>query len=260
METSNQSIRNFNELVFENRNKEYGAYAIRQGYSDTVTRSLFITIAFFSGLVLLGILFTNTTKKVDTTTANVAPVLGTIEVEVNLPKPKQPEKLAPEPKQPEPPKTQTLNAIVTDKPTEQTLKPNETATVAKVDNDKGVDSVAKHELTIAPTVKPAIEDPNTIKIIVDEMPDFKNLPDFLGSHLKYPPMALEGGISGTVVVSFVVETDGAIDDIKVLKPLGGGCTEEAVRVVKLMPKWKPGKNQGHAVRVAFNLPIRFTLK
>jgi len=99
--------------------------------------------------------------------------------------------------------------------------------------------------------------------IVEEMPQFPGgndaLSKFLGDNLKYPKLAREEGISGTVYVSFVVRKDGTITSIKILRGIGGGCDEEVERVVKLMPKWKPGKQKGEAVAVQFNLPVKFTL-
>ena len=82
---------------------------------------------------------------------------------------------------------------------------------------------------------------------------------FLRDNIKYPQMARESGIQGTVYVTFVVEANGAITNIKVLRGIGGGCDEEALRVVRQMPKWQPGKQRGKAVRVQFNMPIRFVL-
>ncbi|MNY27809.1 transport protein TonB [compost metagenome] len=82
---------------------------------------------------------------------------------------------------------------------------------------------------------------------------------FIGKTLRYPPMARENGVQGRVTVSFVVEKDGSITDVQVLRGIGSGCDEEAVRVVKAMPKWKAGKQNGKAVRVHFNLPIMFRL-
>ena len=73
-------------------------------------------------------------------------------------------------------------------------------------------------------------------------------------------MATDAGISGVVYVTFVVGKDGKITDVKVLRGIGGGCDEEAIRVVKSMPPWKPGKQRGKAVTVQYNLPIRFTLR
>ena len=82
---------------------------------------------------------------------------------------------------------------------------------------------------------------------------------FLQDNIKYPIMAKESGIQGTVYVTFVVERSGAVTDVKILRGIGGGCDEEALRVVKNMPKWEPGKQRGKPVRVQFNMPIKFTL-
>jgi len=72
-------------------------------------------------------------------------------------------------------------------------------------------------------------------------------------------MARESGIQGTVYVTFVVERNGNVTDVKILRGIGGGCDEEALRVVQNMPKWEPGKQRGKPVRVQFNMPIKFTL-
>lgn len=82
---------------------------------------------------------------------------------------------------------------------------------------------------------------------------------FLQDNIKYPQMARESGIQGTVYVTFVVERNGSVTDVKILRGIGGGCDEEAVRVVQNMPKWEPGKQRGKPVRVQFNMPIKFTL-
>jgi protein TonB len=87
-----------------------------------------------------------------------------------------------------------------------------------------------------------------------------DLYSYLGNNIKYPVMAKESGIQGKVYVTFVVERDGSITDVKVLRGIGGGCDEEAVRVVASMPRWKPGKQRGKPVRVQYNLPVRFTLQ
>jgi len=82
---------------------------------------------------------------------------------------------------------------------------------------------------------------------------------YLGRNLSYPIEAKEQGIQGTIFITFVVETDGSISNVKVLRGIGGGCDEEALRVVRNMPKWSPGMQRGKYVRVQFNLPIRFLL-
>lgn len=100
--------------------------------------------------------------------------------------------------------------------------------------------------------------------IVEEMPSFPGgdaaLMKYLSNNIKYPAIAKDAGIQGTVFVTFVVDEKGDVKDVKVLRSLGGGTDEEAVRVVKGMPKWSPGKQRGKAVKVQYNLPIRFTLR
>ena len=100
--------------------------------------------------------------------------------------------------------------------------------------------------------------------IVEEMPSFpggeQKLMKYVGDNVKYPQIARETGIQGRVFVNFVVEPDGSVSNVSVLRGIGGGCDEEAMRVVKNMPKWKPGKQRGKAVRVQYMLPINFTLK
>ena len=100
--------------------------------------------------------------------------------------------------------------------------------------------------------------------IVEQMPSFPGgdaaLMKYLGNSIKYPAIAKDAGIQGTVFVTFVVDEKGDVKDVKVLRSIGGGCDEEAIRVVKNMPKWSPGKQRGKAVKVQYNLPIKFTLR
>ena len=84
--------------------------------------------------------------------------------------------------------------------------------------------------------------------------------DFVAKNVQYPKEAMEKGISGRVMVGFIVEKDGSISETEVVKGIGGGCDEEAVRVVKAMPKWKPGKEKGKPVRVSYMMPIFFKLQ
>ncbi len=83
---------------------------------------------------------------------------------------------------------------------------------------------------------------------------------YLRENIKYPQLARDNNITGKVYVTFVVEKDGSIANPRVLKDIGGGCGQEAIRVVKSMPKWTPGKQRGKAVRVQFNLPVSFNLQ
>ncbi len=104
---------------------------------------------------------------------------------------------------------------------------------------------------------------DVIFTVVEDQPQFPGGEEarqrFLEDNLRYPTMAREAGIQGTVFVTFVVETDGSVTDVRVLRGIGGGCDEEAVRVVEMMPRWEPGRQRGQPVRVQFNMPIRFRL-
>lgn len=110
----------------------------------------------------------------------------------------------------------------------------------------------------------AFEPEINIKSFADKMPEFpgglEDMYAYLGENIKYPRFALENEIKGKVFVSFVVWIDGSIRNVKILRGIGGGCDEEAVRVVSKMPLWNPGKQGGKAVPVYFNLPIEFSIK
>ncbi len=104
---------------------------------------------------------------------------------------------------------------------------------------------------------------DVIFTVVEDQPSFPGGEEarmkYLIDNLRYPQMAREAGIQGTVFVTFVVERDGSVTDVRVLRGIGGGCDEEAVRVVRNMPRWEPGRQRGQPVRVQFNMPIRFVL-
>lgn len=107
-------------------------------------------------------------------------------------------------------------------------------------------------------------DEEKIFVIVEQNASFpggeKARVRYLIENIHYPTMARESGIQGMVYVTFVVERDGSITDVRVLRGIGGGCDEEAVRVVTNMPRWIPGRQRNKPVRVQFNLPVRFTLQ
>ena len=112
------------------------------------------------------------------------------------------------------------------------------------------------------TIEKAAEDVE-IYGMVEEMPCFRGgeqkLFEFIGNNVVYPQEAKEAGIEGKVFVEFYIEGDGTVCDAKVLRGLGYGCDEEALRVIGLMPKWRPGKQRGKAVRVRYTLPVTFKL-
>ena len=96
---------------------------------------------------------------------------------------------------------------------------------------------------------------------IDEMPEFPGgwdmLQLWLMNNTQYPEAALRAGVQGKVMVSFIVDVDGSVTDCNVVKSLSPSCDEEALRVVKAMPKWKPGMYKGQPVKVSFLLPINF---
>ncbi len=137
----------------------------------------------------------------------------------------------------------------------------------KIENEVTVDAEANEKTVIeayhAPVVQEKEVEETEIFTVVEESPGFPGGDEarirFLQENIKYPTMARESGIQGTVYVTFVVEKGGNVSDVKILRGIGGGCDEEAIRVIKAMPRWNPGKQRGKPVRVQFNMPIKFTL-
>lgn len=160
----------------------------------------------------------------------------------------------PPPQPPPPPQVTVLN-IVEDN--------------VEIENDFTVDAEAtqttqvQEYIPVQKAEEEVIEEQEIFQV-VESMPEFPGGEEarikFLRDNIKYPQMARESGIQGTVYVTFVVEIDGRVTGVRVLRGIGGGCDEEAVRVVKAMPRWIPGKQRGKPVRVQFNMPIKFTLQ
>ncbi len=119
---------------------------------------------------------------------------------------------------------------------------------------------------VEPNFDEAVEDEDRpgVYMIVEQMPEFpggdKSLFQFIADNTKYPADAKDKGIKGRVFVNFIVEPDGSVSDIRVLRGIGGGCDEEAVRIVESMPKFKPGMQNGEAVRVSYTVPVNFRLE
>ena len=158
----------------------------------------------------------------------------------------------PKPQPVEMPKTTTQLEIVEDDVEVEDIEIN-----AEMDQNEVVEEY------IAPEIEEEEVVEQEIFQIVEEMPSFpggeQKLMEYVVKNVKYPQIAKETGIKGRVFVSFVVEPDGSVSNVKVLRGIGGGCDEEAMRVVKSMPKWKPGKQRGKAVRVSYMLPVNFQL-
>ncbi|HOX78288.1 MAG TPA: energy transducer TonB [Bacteroidales bacterium] len=155
-------------------------------------------------------------------------------------------------------------------PPKQVIQINVVEDDIEVEDDIDIDVEADENTEVQEYVAPVkVEEEESaeevqIFMVVESMPEFPGgepaLYKFLAENIKYPQMAKESGIQGRVFVTFVVERDGRVTDVRVLRGIGGGCDEEAIRVVQNMPKWTPGKQRGKAVRVQYNLPVKFTLQ
>lgn len=121
----------------------------------------------------------------------------------------------------------------------------------------------KDTTQVAPPTTISPEDNYEIFVVIDEDASFpggeKARIKFISENLKYPIDARKKNIEGTVYIAFVIEKDGSISNAKILRDIGGGLGEEALRVVKMMPKWIPGKNKGEPVQVKFSMPVKFVL-
>ena len=161
----------------------------------------------------------------------------------------------PPPPPPEAPEVTTVIEVVSD----------DKEDIKEVSFNAEVDENTKN-IEIAPVQIEEEEDETETQIftVVENDPEFPGgmeaLYKYLAQNIKYPQLARDNNITGKVYVTFVVERDGSIANPKVLRDIGGGCGAEAIRVVKAMPKWTPGKQRGKAVRVQFNLPVNFNLK
>lgn len=209
-------------------------------------RNLLFTIGLVGALAFVLIAFE--WAQFERSTANLGQLKLDIEEEEMIPITQQE---PPPPPPPPPPQTTILDIVEDDEEIEEELEIEDTE--------------SDENLEIEPIIveEEEYEEPE-IFTIVEDMPSFpggeEQLFRYLGENIKYPAMAKDAGITGIVFVTFVVKEDGSVSGVKVLRGIGGGCDEEAVRVVQAMPKWKPGKQRGKAVRVQYNLPIRFVLR
>ena len=128
---------------------------------------------------------------------------------------------------------------------------------------KEIKLIPLKEIEVIPITAGKEYEGDDIFTVVEQSPSFVGGEEarisFLQANIHYPDTARSWGIQGKVFVTFVVEKDGSLSNVRVLKGIGGGCDEEAVRVVKMMPRWIPGRQRGEAVRVQFNLPIKYTI-
>ncbi len=244
------------DIVFEGRNKAYGAYELRQENSKTTVRALIIGAVVFALAVSLPLII----SLIPDFSKNDAALDQKI-VTIKLPPKEQPKDLPPPP--PPPPKVDQVKfvkpvvakteEIVEDPPKVEEIK----------DKKLGAETV-KGDPDAPLTVEPVgngpsvVEEDNTIYNTagIEVKPDFPGGLDkfykFIGKNFQVPE---EDGLKGKVFVTFVVEKDGSLTDIKVLRDIGYGTGKEAIRVLKSCPRWNPGEQNGKKVRVLYSLPI-----
>ena len=253
-----------NELVFEDRNKAYGAYELRRNHNRSVAFAVLITGATFLLAVSIPAIIDWINNKMEEVEV---PIDNTI-VDLTAPPPID-ESEPPPPPPPPPPVMETVKftpPVVTDDEVVDEPPPIQTEETPQISTEtvEGTgDEIIIPEDTGPGVVEAVVETPLTI---VEQMPTFPGgeaeMMKYIQKNVSYPQMEKEGQIQGTCYVTFVVEKDGSITDVKVLRGVSGGpgCDKEAMRVVKSMPNWKAGKQNGREVRVQFNLPIKFILR
>ena len=270
------------EMVFAGKNKEYGAYQLRKGTSGRNIKALLILViaaALVGGFLAWKVI---EQKQAEEQQAYMeAMELAKLQQQAKKEeKKKEPVKPKIEPKKeiPVARETQKFTAPVIKKD-ELVKEENQVKQMDKLDDkvavgtenkegvkDRTVEAVRNDIAVAAPLPPPAPKPEVATKVfdVVEEMPSFPGgqgaLMSYLASNIKYPVVAQENGVQGRVIVSFVVERDGSISDVRVARSVDPSLDREAQRVVKSMPRWKPGKQNGSAVRVKYTVPVVFRLQ
>lgn len=258
--SSNVMAQRWEDLIFENRNKAYGAYVLRTVYTKTLIKGLVLTIVivallFYSPDIIALFKGTEVIEKV--------PPRKLVYTELSAPPPI--DKPKPPPPQVQLPKLQKVikfvppkvvkEEVVEEIPTIEEIKQNEVAAVEV----EGPTEIVFEE----PVAEVVVEDDNKIFTVVEQNPEFQGgyeaMMNFIRKNMRYPASARRMGVDGTVYVSFVVSKDGSISEVKTIRGISADCDKEAMRVVAMMPPWRPGKQNGKPVFVRFVLPIKFKL-
>ena len=252
-----------NDLVFEHRNQEYGAYVIRKDYNS---RMLIIMLCVTLGI---GVIYA-VHKIIQSIPEEIVPPPPIDDSTFAVAAPPVEEETPPPPPEPEIPEmeqtVQFVPPVVVDNPdVEEPTTVDETEdTRASTTTQAGTDDFVE-PVTTGPVIveKPKVEE---IPTIVDEYASFPGgaaaMKKFLGENLNYPQTAIEEELEGKCFLSFIVDTDGSISNVTVTRKVPGcpECDKEAVRVVNKMPKWTPAKNGGKVTKSKFNLPVTFKLQ
>jgi periplasmic protein TonB len=267
------------DMVFDGKNKTYGAYQLRKGTSGRNIKSLIILViaaALVGGFLAWKVI---EQKQAEQQAAYMeAMELSKLQKEAKKNEKKEVIKPKVEPKKeiPVARQTQKFTAPVIKKD-ELVKEENQIKQMDKLDDkvavgtenhegtkDRNVEAVRNDIAVNTPPPAPKEEVTNKVFDVVEVMPSFPGgqgaLLSYLSSHVKYPVVAQENGVQGRVTVSFVVERDGSITDVHVVRSVDPSLDREAARVVSSMPNWQPGKQNGSAVRVKFNVPVQFKLQ
>ena len=269
------------DLVFAGKNQGYGAYKLRKGTSGRNIKALVILIiaaALVGGFLAWKVI---EQKNAEQQKAYMeAMQLAQLQQEAKKQEKKKQEQVKPkvEPKKEIPVARETQKFVApVIKKDELVKETNQMKQMDQLDakiavgtethegaKDRTIEAV-RNDIAVA-TPPPAPKEEVTQKVfdVVEVMPSFPGgqaaLIQYLNSHVKYPVVAQENGIQGRVTISFVVERDGSITDVKVARSVDPSLDKEAARVVSSMPRWTPGKQNGSAVRVKFNVPVVFKLQ
>jgi periplasmic protein TonB len=253
------------DIVFEHRNKAYGAYFIRNIYSRHVVLATLIATL----MVALILAFPTIAEFFKSQTDMPAVGLKQVKYTDLAPPPPIDKNTPPPPKLDIPPPVKSIIKFLPPKVTDkQIVEEEEMPTIEEIkENDTGAetvegDGVVVFEEPVEEVLKEA-SDEDVIFTIVEQQAEFNGgfeaMAKFLGKNMKYPAQARRMGIEGSVFVSFVIDKEGNISDPQVIKGISADCDKEAIRVVKLMPPWRPGKQNGKPVKCRFVLPIKFRL-
>lgn len=264
------------DLVFEGRNQAYGAYKLRKGTSKRNVLAIIIMLvaaALIASVIGINTIIENSKPKVAVTQVTELSKLNQpkkkAEVKQKQIKMEEPEKVVERVKSSVKFTAPVIKKDNEVKPedelkTQDELMSTKTAIGAldvKGNDDKGGEVLKLKEAVAQPEPKPVEEE--RIFEVVEVSPSFPGGQDamykFLNDNINYPTIAQENGVQGRVVLQFVVGRNGEITDVKVMKSVDPSLDREAVRVVKSMPRWMPGKQNGQAVKARFTLPVQFRL-
>lgn len=269
----------WSDLMFENRNKEYGAYVLRRQTTARNIKSIIAVLIIFA-LVMVYMVAKNAYD--DYQKAHMAQTqvteLTALQEQKKEAKVERKEIVKQEKVEQVVEKVKSsikFTAPVIKKDDEvrpeDEMKSQDEIMNSKVavgfanviGNDESGEVLKAKEALVTEPVKPK-EEENKVFDVVEQMPSFPGgmaaLMAYLQKSIKYPPVAEENGIQGRVVCTFVVERDGSVTDVRVAKSVDPSLDKEAVRVVSAMPKWIPGKQNGQSVRVKYTLPVTFRLQ